>query len=72
MNRFNGLCKVCSERRYRQVGAWPLGQGGVFRGQGWGLPKKGFSPRRAFLPSSCPSQVHCDLRGGQRQELDPR
>lgn len=21
MNRFNGLCKVCSERRYRQVGA---------------------------------------------------
>lgn len=19
MNRFNGLCKVCSERRYRQV-----------------------------------------------------
>lgn len=25
MNRFNGLCKVCSERRYRQVGAWPLG-----------------------------------------------
>lgn len=48
MNRFNGLCKVCSERRYRQVGAWPLGGGsgprGVFRGQGWG------SPRRASLP----------------------
>lgn len=22
MNRFNGLCKVCSERRYRQVGPW--------------------------------------------------
>ena len=76
MNRFNGLCKVCSERRYRQVGAWPLGgrtsPRGVFRGQGWGRSKKGFCPRRAFLPSSCPSQVHCDVGGGQRQELDPR
>lgn len=25
MNRFNGLCKVCSERRYQQVGAWRFG-----------------------------------------------
>lgn len=35
MNRFNGLCKVCSERRYRQVGAWPLRVGA--RGCRWGL-----------------------------------
>ena len=44
MNRFNGLCKVCSERRYRQVGAWPLG------GVSLGL-RGGGSPRRASLPA---------------------
>lgn len=27
MNRFNGLCKVCSERRYRQVCAAPCPRG---------------------------------------------
>lgn len=35
MNRFNGLCKVCSERRYRQVGTWPL-VGSLWSVQGWG------------------------------------
>lgn len=35
MNRFNGLCKVCSERRYRQVGARPFeGRRGVSLGGG--------------------------------------
>lgn len=43
MNRFNGLCKVCSERRYRQVGARPFeGRHGVsLAGQGWGLSLAG-------------------------------
>lgn len=45
MNRFNGLCKVCSERRYRQVGARPFeGRHGVSLGgggQGWGLSLAG-------------------------------
>lgn len=65
MNRFNGLCKVCSERRYRQVGAWPLGGvWDVVGDHGWGLTKQDSSPHKAFFASACPLQVHCDLGAG--------
>lgn len=66
MNRFNGLCKVCSERRYRQVGAWPLGGCKGCRWWVWlgGSPWQDFSPHKAFLAPSCSLQVHCDPGGG--------
>lgn len=53
MNRFNGLCKVCSERRYRQVGAWPLGgrRGVIVGGQGWEFTLAGLlSPQGLLCP----------------------
>lgn len=56
MNRFNGLCKVCSERRYRQVGAWPLGgaPGCQWRGGGAHLSRTSLPTRPSLLlPAPC-------------------
>lgn len=56
MNRFNGLCKVCSERRYRQVGARPFeGRHGVSLGvRVGGLAQQDFSPLVAVLSPPAP------------------
>lgn len=62
MNRFNGLCKVCSERRYRQVGARP--PWGVVGGSGLGAHPSGLLSPQAFLSLSCSLQVHFDPGGG--------
>lgn len=74
MNRFNGLCKVCSERRYRQVGARPFeGRPGChWRVRVGGLASQDFSPLWPSLSPPAPCRSVCDLGGGQRQEEDLR
>lgn len=59
MNRFNGLCKVCSERRYRQVGARPFeGRPGChWRVRVGGLASQDFSPLVAVPVPSCALQI---------------
>lgn len=77
MNRFNGLCKVCSERRYRQVGAWPLGglRGVLVGGRGWEFTLADSSPREVFFAPSCSLLVHFDPAGrieaGAGPEVSP-